>query len=99
MAVLQNLSVSNAVKLRDNITYVEGTVFERGFFLFNFLTNGMFYSLPTDRMQRDAYNRTDKLLQRLNRASAACAIECSYKLKELWARRGLVFLTKQDLLQ
>ena len=99
MSVLQHLSVSNAVKLRDNITYVKATIFEQGFFLFNFLTNGMFYQLPTDKMQKDAFNRTDKLLQRLNRTTAACAKECSYKLRELWARRGLVFLTKQDLLQ
>ena len=78
------------------VSYKPKTAFHGAHFEYKLLTTGAMSSLPKEKMRLDAYNRTFRLLTRLNRSNAAAARLATIKLQELYSRQGVAFLTPFD---
>ena len=96
MLHLSRVPIEANIELRDCIQYLPPDVFRHGRFEYNLLFSGMLQYLPLDKMREDAYQRTKKLVNKINIHNAAVAKLASLRLQQLYSRNDVSWVTRYD---
>ena len=92
-----SIPVASNLQLRNFVTFVPPSPFNRGYFLYRRMWNGRYDFLPSGEQQ--AKIRTEKLLLKINQNDDKIAREASFRLQNLYAEQGLSWCSKFDLKQ
>ena len=92
-----SIPVASNLQLRNFVTFVPPSAFNKGHFLYQRMWNGRYDFLPSGEQQ--ARLRTEKLLSKINKGDDKIAREASFRLQNLYAEQGLSWCSKFDLQQ
>ena len=96
MLHLSKVPVEANIELRDCITFSPPDIFNHGKFVYNLLFSGLIEALPVQKMKEDAYNRTKKLVSRINVNNGAVAKLASMRLQQLYSRNNVAWVNEFD---
>lgn len=96
MLHLSRIPIEANIELRDCIQFVPPDVFKPGRFEYSLLFSGLFQYLPLSKMKEDAYQRTKKLVAKINIHNGAVAKLATLRLQQLYSRNDVSWVTKYD---
>ena len=99
MALLARVPVEANLELRGHINFVKPDAFNHGRFEYQLLFSGLSKYLPLDRMRDDAFQRTRKLISKVNVHNGAVAKLATLRLQQLYSRQAVAWVTPFDQTQ
>ena len=96
MSLLARVPVEANIELRGCINFIKPDVFNHGRFEYKLLFSGLSKYLPLGQMRDDAFQRTKKLISKVNIHNGAVAKLATLRLQQLYSRHDVAWVTPFD---